>query len=37
MHIVDNLDEMPNIVFWVKWEKYFEILSAQIFTQYAKR
>ena len=35
--IRDNLHKMPNPVFWEKLEKYFELLSAEIFTQSVKR
>ena len=33
----DNLHEMSNPVFWEKQEKYFKMLSAENFTQSAKR
>ena len=33
---VDNLHEMPNTVFWQILEKYFNMLSAENFTQSAK-
>ena len=33
----DNLHEMSNSVFWEKYEKYFKMLSAENFTQSAKR
>ena len=33
----DNLHEMPKPTFWKKkWEKYFKLSSAEIFTQHAK-
>ena len=32
----DNLDEMSEPDFWEKWERYFIMLSAEIFTQIAK-
>ena len=34
----DSLHEIPNPVFWKKYEKkYFRNASAEIFTQHAKR
>ena len=33
----DNLHEKSNPVFWEKQEKYFKMLSAENFTQSAKR
>ena len=33
----DNLHEMSNPVFWEKQKKYFKMLSAENFTQSAKR
>ena len=32
----DNLHEMSKPIFWEKYEKYFKMLSAEIFTQNAK-
>ena len=32
----DNLHEMSKPTFWEKEEKYFKMLSAEIFTQHAK-
>ena len=31
----DTLHEMSNPVFWEKQEKYFKMLSSEIFTQHA--
>ena len=31
----DNLHEMSKPVFWEKWEKYFNMLSAKKFTHHA--
>ena len=33
----DNLHEIPKPVFWEKIEKYFNMLSAENFTQNAER
>ena len=33
----DNLHEMSKPIFWKKIRKYFKILSAEVFTQNAKR
>ena len=35
--IGNNLHEMSNPVFWERQEKYFNMLSAESFTQSAKR
>ena len=37
MQILDTLHEMPNPVFWKNKKKYFNISSAENFTQSAKR
>ena len=34
--IRDNLHELPEPVFWDKYEKYFKMLFAEVFTQTAK-
>ena len=33
----DNLHEMPVPIFWGEKENYFNMLSAETFTQHAKR
>ena len=33
----DNLHEMSDPVFWENKKKYFNMLSAEIFTQHAQR
>ena len=32
----DNLHDMSKPIFWEKYKKYFQVLSAEIFTQHAK-